>query len=162
MSDIGGLPAEPVRDEQLRVGDRERHEAVTALGDHFAVGRLDQQEFDERVQAAYAARTRVDLRRLFVDLPEPAPFRPTPQRTPAVASAPGGRPWRAPAFVFPLLPLLFVALIVVSVITGVPVFPLFFLWIWFGAGRWGGRGPRDWGSRRDWGGPGRYAGTRSW
>jgi hypothetical protein len=146
MTDLGNLPVEPVQEGQLRVGDAERHEAATALGEHFATGRLDQQEFDDRVQAAYAARTRLDLRRLFVDLPEPAPFRAAAAARPAPPPQP--RPWRPPVF-FPVLPVLLVLLIVASVVTRVPLFPLFFVWMWLG---WG---------RRSWRGPGRYAGTRS-
>jgi hypothetical protein len=152
MSDIGNLPVEPVPEGQVRVGDAERHEAAGALGEHFATGRLDQQEFDDRVQAAYAARTRVDLQRLFVDLPEPAPFRAgkvQPAGRPAPSPAPPA--WRPPVFVA-VFPLLAVVLIVASIVVGhVPVFPFFFLfWMWFG---WG---------RRAWRGPRRYAGTRSW
>jgi hypothetical protein len=147
MTDLGNLPVEPVPEGQLRVGDGERHEAATALGEHFATGRLDQQEFDDRVQAAYAARTRLDLRRLFADLPEPAPFKAGPPARPAPPPEP--RTWR-PAVFFPVLPVLLVLLIVASVVTRVPLFPLFFVWMWLG---WG---------RRAWRGPGRYAGTRSW
>jgi hypothetical protein len=57
----------------LRVGTAEREQAVQALGEHFAQGRLDPQEFEERMSAAYAARTAADLDRLFDDLPYPAP-----------------------------------------------------------------------------------------
>jgi hypothetical protein len=155
MADVGSQPFEPVPENQLRVGDRERQEAATALGDHFATGRLDQQEFDERIQAAYAARTRVDLQRLFLDLPDPSPFRAVPSvpaRSPARVESgysPSARPWRMPVFV-PILPLLFVALIAVSVLTRFPVFPLFFIMMWLGWGRRGWRGPR------------RYARTRYW
>src|SRR5262245_35358598 len=140
MSDTGNLPFEPVPEDQLRVGDTERHKAATALGEHFATGRLDQQEFDERVQAAYAARTRVDLRRLFLDLPEPAPFRaPAPPArvdvpTPATRQGPW-QPRRFPVFL-PVLPLLFVALIAASFATRLPLFPLFFIFMWLGWGRW--------------------------
>ena len=42
---------------------------MRALGEHFAEGRLDQQEYEERVSAAYAARTAEDLAPLFRDLP---------------------------------------------------------------------------------------------
>jgi hypothetical protein len=146
MSDTGNLPTGPVPDGQLRVGDAERYQAAMALGDHFATGRLDQQEFDDRVQAAYAARTRADLQRLFADLPEQAPFRAT--TTPAAAPA-QPRPPRVPVFI-PVLPLLLVALIVLSFVTRLPLFPLFFVWLWFG--------PR----RRPWRGPRGYAGHRSW
>src|SRR5262249_41878550 len=61
----------------LRIGDAERWAAAAALGDHFAAGRLDQGEFDERTAAVYAARTYADLEPPFADLPEPWPTRPT-------------------------------------------------------------------------------------
>lgn len=54
-----------------RVGDRDRDAAVEALGEHYATGRLDKDEYDERSDLAYAARTDVELRRLFTDLPPP-------------------------------------------------------------------------------------------
>jgi hypothetical protein len=57
----------------MRIGNAERELAVTALGDHFAQGRLSPDEFEERMTAAYAARTATDLDRLFDDLPRPAP-----------------------------------------------------------------------------------------
>jgi hypothetical protein len=60
----------------LRIGDAERVAAATALGDHFAAGRLDQAELDQRLGTAYAARTFGDLEPLFTDLPEPHPVRP--------------------------------------------------------------------------------------
>lgn len=58
---------------QIRIGSTEREQAVRALGDHFAQGRLEPDEFEERTTAAYTARTVSDLDRLFVDLPRPAP-----------------------------------------------------------------------------------------
>jgi hypothetical protein len=57
----------------IRVGHAEREQAVKALGDHFAQGRLDPDEFEQRMADAYAARTAADLDRLFDDLPRPAP-----------------------------------------------------------------------------------------
>ena len=62
----------------LRVGDAERDQAAQALGEHFASGRLDRAEYDERLELAFAARTFSDLTALFRDLPQPrtaAPFR---------------------------------------------------------------------------------------
>jgi len=64
-----------VNGEGVRVGDDEREEAARALGEHFAVGRLDRAEYDERLDAAFTARTRADLARLFRDLPGPRPGR---------------------------------------------------------------------------------------
>jgi hypothetical protein len=53
----------------IRIGTVEREQAVKALGEHFAQGRLEPAEFEERMTAAYAARTASELDRLFDDLP---------------------------------------------------------------------------------------------
>jgi hypothetical protein len=53
----------------IRIGNQEREEAVRELGRHYAEGRLDAHEYEERTAAAYAARTADDLAPLFVDLP---------------------------------------------------------------------------------------------
>lgn len=57
----------------LRIGTEERDQALQALGDHFAKGRLPVAEYDERVSKAVEAETRADLRPLFADLPPPHP-----------------------------------------------------------------------------------------
>jgi len=56
---------------ELRIGDVEREAAVSALGDHYAAGRLTKDEYDERAAVAWAARTNSDLWPLFLDLPRP-------------------------------------------------------------------------------------------
>jgi Domain of unknown function (DUF1707) len=53
----------------VRIGDREREAVVEALRTHAAEGRLEPEEFEARVEAAYAARTRADLEGLTRDLP---------------------------------------------------------------------------------------------
>ena len=53
----------------LRIGDSERDRAIAALGDHFAAGRLNAEEFEQRVDQAIRARFNDDLEPLFVDLP---------------------------------------------------------------------------------------------
>lgn len=53
----------------IRIGNEDRERAVRALGEHFADGRLDPVEFEERITAVYAARTLDDLEPLFHDLP---------------------------------------------------------------------------------------------
>lgn len=58
-------------DQHLRVSDAERNEVAELLGQHYADGRLDQAEFDERVNRTMAAKTRGDLTGLFDDLPDP-------------------------------------------------------------------------------------------
>lgn len=85
----------------LRVGDAERDEAARALGDHFATGRLDREEYDERLEAVFAARTGADLSAVFRDLPQP---RLGQQRRPAPSYS---RPRRS-GFRLPFLPVLLV------------------------------------------------------
>jgi hypothetical protein len=53
----------------LRASDAEREQTVAVLQHSFADGRLSLDELRERVGAAYAARTRADLRDLTADLP---------------------------------------------------------------------------------------------
>src|SRR5580658_2934630 len=57
-------------DQHIRVSDAERNAVAELLGQHYADGRLDQAEFDERVSRAMTAKTRGDLTGLFDDLPE--------------------------------------------------------------------------------------------
>ena len=57
-------------DQHLRVSDAERAAVSGRLAEHFAAGRLDQAEFDDRVGRAMSAKTRADLRGLFADLSE--------------------------------------------------------------------------------------------
>jgi hypothetical protein len=40
---------------EMRIGDAEREAAVTALGEHFAAGRLTKEEYDERSGRAWTA-----------------------------------------------------------------------------------------------------------
>lgn len=67
---------------ELRIGDHEREAAVGALGEHYAAGRLSKDEYDERADAAWSARTRSALMTPFTDLPAPHPSSPEPTRTP--------------------------------------------------------------------------------
>lgn len=103
----------------VRIGDIERDQAVSALGDHFAAGRLTREEFDERADEAMRARYDADLAPLFADLPRPATLVP-PVRRPAPGWA-GGPP---PALVV-LAPVLLVAAVAGAVLVHAP----FLLWI---------------------------------
>ncbi|MCP2335990.1 DUF1707 SHOCT-like domain-containing protein [Actinomadura rupiterrae] len=67
--------------DALRVGDAERDAVALALHEHFAAGRIDRGELDERLGAALAARTLADLRHVVRDLPEPNGL-PAPEREP--------------------------------------------------------------------------------
>jgi hypothetical protein len=65
----------------LRASDADRERTARALGAHLAEGRLTFEEFSERLDSAYGARTLGELRELTADLPgvERRPAR-TPQR----------------------------------------------------------------------------------
>jgi hypothetical protein len=58
------------RSSELRASDEQRDRAAEELRDHFAAGRITEEELDDRVQQAYAAQTEQDLRRLTADLPK--------------------------------------------------------------------------------------------
>ncbi len=85
----------------IRVGDADREAVAASLREHFAHGRLTLDEFTERLDATFAARTDLDLRQITIDLPA------VPGATPSQAR-PGGwqqdeqqwqygqRPWPGP------------------------------------------------------------------
>ena len=54
----------------VRASDADREQTVALLQRSFADGRLTQTELEERAGAAYAARTRAQLRDLTADLPD--------------------------------------------------------------------------------------------
>lgn len=56
-------------DPKLRASDDDRERAVTLLQEHHAAGRLTAEEFNERIDRAYAARTLGELDELMADLP---------------------------------------------------------------------------------------------
>jgi len=53
----------------MRISDAERTEVADRLSRHYSDGRLDQAEFNERLDRAMKAKTRADLNGLFTDLP---------------------------------------------------------------------------------------------
>jgi hypothetical protein len=77
----------PSSDQHLRVSDAERQAVADRLAEHYADGRLDQAELDERVGRAMSAKTRADLGGLFDDLPDA--FGP-PAAGPAESAGPTG------------------------------------------------------------------------
>jgi len=121
----------------MRVSDAERAEVTDRLSQHYSDGRLDQAEYNERLDQAMNAKTRSDLDGLFADLPggeeEPAPSPAAVVRTEVM---------RRP----PLHRVLFLALVVVIAV-GVGhamaqfYFPwliiglLVFLWLRYGPGQ---------------------------
>ena len=54
---------------RIRASDADRDRVAAALQEHYAAGRLSREEFDQRVDAAMAARTLDDLDALLADLP---------------------------------------------------------------------------------------------
>lgn len=56
--------------DDLRVSDEQRERAAQDIREHFAAGRLTDDELSERVQAAYSARTEQQLRAALADLPK--------------------------------------------------------------------------------------------
>ena len=56
-------------DRPIRASDKERESVVDVLRDAYTDGRLTLDEFQERMSAAYAAKTWTDLRQLTGDLP---------------------------------------------------------------------------------------------
>ena len=138
----------------VRIGNAERDRAADLLGEHFRAGRLDVHEYDERITAAYAAKTDEDLAPLFADLPGTG------------SGASPKRPYVEPTRSYvpvPLLVLRAVALAVLgvlAVILAVVATPFvligFLLWLKVSGRMWGGR---------YWRGPGGRTGyyrSRGW
>ena len=128
-------------DRSLRAGDGDREAFAAILREQHLEGRLDSDEFQERLDACMAAKTYADLDRLVTDLPGGEPAGPRP----------AARPWRRRPWpwAFPLLPLALLAVLVVS--TGhhpwflIPLVAFFvirpLIWRSWGGGYWG-CGPR--------------------
>jgi hypothetical protein len=72
---------------EIRIGDKEREDAVKRLGEHYEAGRLTAEEHTERVGRALEAKTDADLAALFSDLPGGQP------RAGAETGEAWGGPW---------------------------------------------------------------------
>jgi Domain of unknown function (DUF1707) len=118
----------PASDQHMRVSDAERQAVADRLAEHFSSGRLDQEEFDERVSRAMGAKTRADLNGLFDDLPESGmPGQGLSGQGLPGTGAPAGVCAQRRRFRHPVLLAAFV--ILVALTAGHVVFPL--LWIGF-------------------------------
>jgi hypothetical protein len=79
---------------ELRASDAERERVITFLREHALLGRLSDDELEERIGLAYASVTVGDLERLIADLPRagrpagPRPAAPRPRRAVAQRSGP--------------------------------------------------------------------------
>jgi Domain of unknown function (DUF1707) len=119
----------------VRIGTAEREAAASALSEHFAAGRLDQDELEERLDRAYAAKTRADLEPLFQDLPRPAS--PVAASQPGRAEAATGRSTGRSAL---LLALLAFAVFWVAIVRIPPFFLVPLVWIVLARSHRGRRG----------------------
>jgi hypothetical protein len=77
------------RNSGLRASQAERERVVERLRVHAGEGRIDLPELEQRIEAAYAAKTRGELAELLADLPEPPPHRRwgEPRRVGSLAAA---------------------------------------------------------------------------
>lgn len=70
--------ASPEPPPRIRASDADREHVAALLQRHYTEGRLTLAEVDERVAAAYAARTYEQLAELTADLPAERPVVPAP------------------------------------------------------------------------------------
>ncbi|MBO0828586.1 MAG: DUF1707 domain-containing protein [Streptosporangiales bacterium] len=65
--------ADDPKSPQLRASDADRERIANELRDHYADGRLTMEEFDERIESVYKAKTYGELAPVTADLPAPPP-----------------------------------------------------------------------------------------
>jgi hypothetical protein len=126
------------RDRSLRAGDRERDTVAEMLREQHLAGRLQSDEFQERLDRCYAAKSYRELDALVADLPGEEPTRSAP------------RPWRSP--VLALVPLVIAAVALSGGRLLWLAIPLFFFvgrpLLWRSAGRRSGWGSMGCGARQ--------------
>ncbi len=66
---LGGRAGPPALRRQVRASDADRDRCARALRHHYAEGRLDDEELEERLELATRARTQNELSALVRDLP---------------------------------------------------------------------------------------------
>ena len=123
IGEVDGLAGDDVR-----VSDAERTAVADRLRRAHGEGRLDLVEFDDRVRAVWAARTRGELARVTADLPEPAR---EPRRPGVFSATPGGTAMRVLTTVW--LAMLAVNLTLWGVLTLTLDQPLYPWWLWVAA-----------------------------
>jgi Domain of unknown function (DUF1707) len=106
----------------LRVSDAERADVADRLSKHYGDGRLDQAEFNERMERAMSAKTHGDFAGLFADLPD-LPDRAEPGTSPpANVTSP---PSRSPMFRLITL----ILIVVAAALLGQALIHSFFPWL---------------------------------
>ncbi|HVD18165.1 MAG TPA: DUF1707 domain-containing protein [Propionibacteriaceae bacterium] len=119
----GPMDSRPSQKTQIRIGDAERDRAVAALGDHFAAGRLSNEEFEQRMEQAIKARFNDDLEPLFADLPRTVQpdSEPKSHHRSDIPLAWAAMFWLAPLFV--------ITAVVAAVVLSAPWLVWIFLWM---------------------------------
>jgi hypothetical protein len=107
----------------LRVSDAERTDVADRLSKHYGDGRLDQAEFNERMERAMSAKTHGDFAGLFADLPDLADG--PVDAHPAKITSP---PSRSPMFRI----LIIVLIVVAAAFIGQALVHSFFPWLLVG------------------------------
>lgn len=69
----GGTPGPAAPDEGPRASDADRDRFAAQLHEHYAAGRIDHDELEDRLDRVYHARTLIELYQLTSDLPHPGP-----------------------------------------------------------------------------------------
>jgi uncharacterized protein DUF1707 len=116
------------RTTELRASDSDRDAIAEILREHHLAGRLQTDEFQDRLDRCYDAKTHGQLDELVADLPRPEPKRPA------------ARAWRWPAI--PVLALVVAAVALSHGHLSWLVFPLFFfVWRPLFWRRWGPHTP---------------------
>ncbi|WP_327638417.1 DUF1707 domain-containing protein [Kribbella sp. NBC_00482] len=96
---------QPANPRALLLSDDDRTACSYALANHFAAGRIDQDELGRRTDLLFAARTRGELDPAFAGLPPPTLAEP-------VDLPPGSRRWNLGLIGWMLLPVLIVGLFI--------------------------------------------------
>lgn len=108
----------------IRVSDAERADVADRLSKHYGDGRLDQTEFNERMERAMNAKTHGDFAGLFDDLPDVAG--PNPPAQPPANVQPARR--HSPMFRIFII----VVLIVAAIALAHAIAQWFFPWLLIG------------------------------
>jgi Domain of unknown function (DUF1707) len=92
----------------MRVSNADRTEVADRLSKHYGDGRLDEDEFNERLDRAMKAKTLADLHGLFADLPDSPPEMSRPEEPKAMV------PQRRQRSLFGRVVLIVLAVVVIS------------------------------------------------
>jgi hypothetical protein len=110
----------------LRVSDAERNEVADELSRHYGDGRLDEAEFNQRLDQAMQAKTRSDLSGLLDDLPSGLATLPGGRSGPPPAPRRPTRPDRPPRGRRRFRPIELILFVIIAVILGHIVTHIFF------------------------------------